>query len=242
MAKKNSNSKVEIAEVSEIGDMMSKMLEMFNQSTSMIIDQMNKNFAKHAELLHCEVFEMKKQIDELQKENGKMKNENKELRKSQEVLNERLNKMESNSDDLEQEKIKDEVIVTGIFEIQPLTASGFSSMLKKTCNTDIDPSTISKISSFKNKKGLSVVKITLPILGDKIKFLKNKKQMAQKKIFANEALTSSKFHLLMSAKALCKSQMLFSCWSRGGKIFVKKSETSQPEYIKDKAQLDNLFA
>jgi hypothetical protein len=114
--------------------------------------------------------------------------------------------------------------------------------LKKTCDIDIHPSSITKVTSVKSKTGQPVVRAKIPNINEKIALLKMRKTLAAKKVYVNEALTTQRFHLLMAAKSLCRSKQIFSAWSRSGKIFIKKSESAQPYFIRDMVSLDQLIA
>jgi regulator of replication initiation timing len=214
---------------------------MFENFTTKIIDQMNTNFTKQNELMSCELFEMKKRLDNLEKENEKLRKDNENLRVGQEVIKSKVTRVEVNSDHQDQAKIKDDIIVTGVFDIEPADATKFSSLIKSVCNADIDAAKISKISSFKNKKGQSVVRVTVADVGTRISLFKNKKNLAQKSIYVSEALTATKFHLLMAAKSFCKNKVIFSAWSKNGNIFIKKMEEGVPCLITDKTHLDSII-
>jgi hypothetical protein len=222
-------------------DLVGKMLEMFENSTSKILAQMEVNFKKQTELMTSELFDFKRRLDDIESENKKLRKENELLRKGQDTLNEKLSHCEVDVDELEQNKIKDDVIVTGSFEVEALNSQAVANFLKKTCEADIAPDCITKISSFKNKKGQTVVKMSIPNVSAKISLLKCRKSLAKKKIIVNEALSNKKFQLLMAAKALCKQKTLFSAWSKEGKIFIKKTEEGTIQLVADKQHLNSFI-
>jgi len=124
--------------------------------------------------------------------------------------------------------------------VEPLDSTTFSTFLKKTCNIDLLAASITKLSSFRNKAGQTVVRATIPNHAEKVAIFKHKKNLAEKKIYVSEALTSAKFQLLMAAKGLCKNKQIFSSWSNGGKIFIKKEAEGTPHLVKNKQELDSL--
>jgi regulator of replication initiation timing len=217
-----------------------KMFGMFESFTNKIIDQMNTNFLKQNELVSSEIFDLKIRLDNLEKENHKLRKENEDLRKGQDTMKGKLALVENSTDNIEQNKIKDDIMVTGDFSIEPLSALKFSQLMKTTCNAELDATKINKISSFKNKSGQTVVRVNISDVATRIALFKNKKTLVEKKVFVSEALTANKFQLLMAAKSLCKSKVLFSAWSKAGNIFAKKSEQSMPQLIRDRAHLDTL--
>jgi hypothetical protein len=224
--------------VNDMEPLMLKMFGMFESFTSKIISQMNFNFEKQNSLMASEMFAMQTRLDCLEKENMKLRKDNEDLRKGQETVKGKIAQVETSNDNNEQQKIKDDVIVTGEFEAEPVNPAKFSNIMKEKYNLDIDPLKISKISSFKNKNGQTVVRLTTFDIGTKISLFKNKKNLAQQKVYVSEALTATKFHLLMTAKHLCKNKDLFSTWSRNGNIYIKKTEQGIPQLIRDRAHLD----
>jgi regulator of replication initiation timing len=227
------------AKVSENGDILAKMLEMFEKFTGVIVEQMKQNAQVHSEMMSCELFDIKTRLDNLEKENLKLRQENEELKKRQGMLEGKMEKSEVALDDQEQMKLKNDVIVTGNFEVENSSAS-MANFLKKTCDVNINPASITKVATTKNKMGQNMVRMTIVNSAERIALLKSKKTLLKKKIYVSEALTNQKFQLLMASKAMCKSKYIFSAWSKEGRIFVKKTEDGIPLVVKDKTQLDSL--
>jgi hypothetical protein len=139
---------------------------------------------------------------------------------------ERTSNLETKIDDLEQDNYKNEIVISGNFEIPSLPSpSNISSLLLKTCNTSITPNTINSFFFKKNSKGQSMLKLNLN-RPEKIALLKAKKDLSKKQIYVNEVLTNLRFKLLMEAKNYCKQQKLHSTWTRNGNIFIKKAADS----------------
>ncbi len=146
----------------DIGEMINKMVDSFKRSSNKIMEQMNLNFKKHVEILTCEIFEMKKRMDQVIDENKKLKQDNAELRKDQMATKTRRDTLEANLDNAEQLKLKDNVVITGKFELpESATVTNLVSFIHKTANVVISPAAVSNIASFKNKQGLSVVKASI---------------------------------------------------------------------------------
>ena len=173
--------KNEIAKIAESGDVLGKMLEMFEKFTSKIIDEMSKNAKIHSEMMTCEMFELKKRADDLEKDNLKLRQENELIKKKQESLEARMEKYESSLDDSEQIKLKDEVVVTGNLQVESLSSVNLANYFKKSCDVTITPASITKISPSKNKMGQTVVRMTIANSAERVTLLKSKKPWLKKK-------------------------------------------------------------
>lgn len=234
--------KTKLESDSENGDILIKMMDMFEKCTSRIIEQMNANFVKQSEMLSCEMFEMKTKVDLLSQENDKLKKENKELKKDQNELYGKLRSIEERFEDHEQEKLKDEIVITGTFQIEPLNPANIASFLHKTCETSVQPSSITNFVSFKNKTGQTSIKLSVSNGAERLSLLRNKKAAANKKVFINESLTVQRYKLLMTAKSFCKSNQLLAAWTKNGNVLVRKSDSDKVLYIKNQFHLQEIVA
>jgi regulator of replication initiation timing len=219
---------------------MVKMIDLFERFTSKIIEQMNSNFTIQNELLSVEMFNLKEKVDSVLTENAKIKKENECLKHQQDVMQKRMMELEDKLDGLEQDKLKDDIVISGGFHIEPLTPNNISAFIQKNCEASVSPNSITNFYSSKNKKGDSMLKVTVTNREERISLLKCKKSLAQKKVFVSEALTTEKFKLLMAAKYACKERKILSAWTRDGKLFIKKSVEERPLFIKSHLALQNL--
>jgi predicted nuclease with TOPRIM domain len=112
-------------------DLLSKIFEGFERCTTRLVDHMTATFKRESELTSCEIFDMKKRMDNLEAENAKIIKENAELKKSLETLKLKQENNETSVDELEQNKISDEVVFTGDFQIGSPNAQNLSSFIKK---------------------------------------------------------------------------------------------------------------
>jgi hypothetical protein len=234
------NKKNEISSQTD-PDSFAKMMEVFEKFTSKILDQMNKNFNKQTELLSTELFELRKQIDLMQGQNTALQEENVKIKK--EILTQRVmfEELEQKIDQMEQDKYKDDIVITGDFEIPSVSPITISSFLHKMCpSSSISHASISSFFLSKNKTGQSLLKLTVKDRTEKISVLKSKKELAKKNIFVNEVLTNLRYKLLMTAKRLCREKKLAAAWTRNGKIFIKKTETSPIVQTKNTTHLSNI--
>jgi len=187
---------------------------------------------------------MKSKLDLVLDENKRLKKENEDLKCQLQMQDSRMNGLENKLDSLEQDKLKDDVIITIKFEVSPLSPASISSFVNSQSGgaVSVSPNSITNFHAIKTKQGDTVLKVSISNQSERISLLKNKKRFsAVKKIFINEALTAQKYKLLMAAKSLCKEQKAFSTWSRGGRIFIKIQEESVPLLVTSQNQLFNLF-
>jgi len=223
----------------EFMEAFTKMTEMFERFTSKIVDQINANFDKHADMLKCEIFNLKETVDKVAAENAELKTENDALKKQIGSQNKQLCFLEEKIDGLEQNQFKDDVVLTGDFQIDHPTPTSIA-FIKKTSDCSLSPNSISNFYATKEKLGKTMLKITINNRAERISLLKSRKTFAQKIVFVNEVLTSPKYQLLMAAKALCKEKKLFAAWSRDGKIFIKKNEQDGPHMVPNIGNLRSL--
>jgi hypothetical protein len=223
-------------------DAFAKLVELYKSCNTSLIDQMNKNFERHCELLRAEIFDLKNKFDQVEKENIKLKKENIALKNDQISQKNLLGELHLRVDDIEQEQLKNDVVLVGKFDIctAPLSPTSISTFVKNTCSAHIEAKSITKFYATKNTKGESVLKLSISNKIDRLALFKCRKSLAEKHIFVNEVLTSAKYKLLMSAKGLCKDKKLFAAWSREGKIFVRASDISKPMIISNIEQLSSL--
>jgi len=64
-------------------------------------------------------------------------------------------------DDNEQEKFKNDVVITGNLPIEAANVGSVVSFLKKSCDTTIQPTSITNFSLSKTKNGLNMLKVTI---------------------------------------------------------------------------------
>lgn len=214
-----------------------KMLEAFEKCTKTIVDQMTSNFEVQNQFLRSEIFTLKAEMDELKNENLKLKQENASMKRGHIEMKESVDSLYLRLDDIEQEKLKLDLVIGGDFDIQPLNPSSISNFLQKQCDTNISPSSITSFTGIKTKTGQKLLKMTVSKFEEKLSILKTKKRNAERKVYINEVLTNQKYHLLMEGKGLCKEKKLLAVWSRNGHIFVKKCESSPPKHVQNLSQL-----
>jgi hypothetical protein len=223
-------------------DSFAKLAEMYKTCNTSLIEQMNKNFEKHCEILRAEIFDLRNKFDQVEKENLKLKKENIALKNEQTSQKTMLVDLNLRVDNIEQEQLKNDVVLVGKFDLgtAPLSPTSISAFVKNTCSAHIEAKAITNFYVTKNIKGESVLKMSISNKIDRLALFKSRKNLAAKHIFVNEVLTSAKYKLLMCAKGLCKDKKLFSAWSREGKIFVRSSDISKPVIVTNIDHLSSL--
>jgi len=163
------------------------------------------------------------------------------LKKGQLAQHSKMAEIEGKLDQIDQDKLKDDVVITGSFELTAPSPTTISTFVKNHCNSTVSPNSISSFYATKSNKNETILKLTITHKGERIGLLKNKKALAAKKIFVNEALTPQNYKLLLAAKGLCKEKKLLSTWTRGGRaFFAKKNDSATPIPILTHIQLAQL--
>jgi len=68
------------------------------------------------------------------------------------------------------------------------------------------------------------------------------KRQGDRMIYIGENLTKKASELFFEARNMCKAKRLNSCWTRDGKVYVKRLDTDKPSYVADSVALGKATA
>uniref|UniRef100_A0A1I8PM23 PHD-type domain-containing protein n=1 Tax=Stomoxys calcitrans TaxID=35570 RepID=A0A1I8PM23_STOCA len=179
------------------------------------------------------VAENKRKLEVVQKENKALRQEVADLKNSVKFLND--------------QRVKNDCIVTGVKQIKDLSAAETIIKLSTDVGIAIEKNSISdayflKINKESEEKTI-VVKFNSRQSKETLMSIKPKlKEMeGTKKVYVNEFLSRETMDLLNYAKTL-KKMGYRSVYAASGRVFVKRGELSKAKLMRDKDDVDKLLA
>lgn len=180
------------------------------------------------------VEENRKKLETIQKENKTLKVEITTLKNSIKYLND--------------ERVKNDCLITGLTTSADETAIAAVLQLAKTTGVDIQPDIIddayfiSKRRSVTNDMKSVVVKMKSKKSKEKMMSMKPKLKEGEntKNIYIQDFLSRESMQLLNYARTL-KTVGYRSVYAAGGRIFIKKSELSKPKIIHSEDDVNKLL-
>uniref|UniRef100_A0A1I8NKJ5 PHD-type domain-containing protein n=1 Tax=Musca domestica TaxID=7370 RepID=A0A1I8NKJ5_MUSDO len=178
------------------------------------------------------VAENNRKLELVQKENKALRQEVTDLKKSVKFLND--------------QRVKNDCIVTGVREIKDLSAAATIVKLSKAAGVEIEEKSISDAfflrSRKENERKTVVVKFDSRKSKEALMSIKPKlKDMEDtKNVYVNDFLSRECMELFNYAKSL-KKVGYRSVYVSSGRVFVKKSDLSKAKLIRDKDHVDKLL-
>ncbi len=83
------------------------------------------------------------------------------MKQEQVPLKKRIADLEIKVDNSEQQRLRDDLVITGDFQIEPLSPANISSFDKKSCGTELPSSSITNCYATKSKQGKTVLNVTI---------------------------------------------------------------------------------
>lgn len=181
-----------------------------------------------------DVAENKRKINEIENENKKLKTEIKSLKFSVKILNEH--------------RLKNDCVISGL-KVTDEKMSAFETIAKISENigVKIDNNTVEDAYFLKNKNKNNenktvVVKFTSKMQKDK--FMSSKAKLKEnedtKKIYINNFNSKETMHLYNYAKSL-KSIGYQYVFIKNGRVFAKRSDTSNQQLIREEDEVDKIL-
>lgn len=187
------------------------------------------------------------QLDDIRKENKELKKILKEDGREKEIMKERISHLEETMERNEREKIKNNIIITGVEKqeneggrLADIVRSIAGSMNVKletadliACNrkegrTDCPP-IIVQLAHKELKQKILDARRTIGSIKTRECNIKGKNN----EIYLNEQLTTQNTALFYQARLLRKEKQYRYVWTRDGNIYLKKADTTQKIKIKN---------
>ncbi|XP_073843989.1 uncharacterized protein [Musca autumnalis] len=178
-------------------------------------------------------FENSKRIENVEKENVKLKGEVKTLQETVKMLNDH--------------RVKKDCIINGISVQENKNAVETVIEISETVGVEISESNIDeayflKKNNSNNKKQSLIVKFNTKSTKDKLMEAKNKLKNNDntKQVYINDLLSKESLELFNYAKSL-KTVGYNYIFTKGSRIFVKKSAINKPKIIHTKEDVDEIL-
>ena len=133
----------------------------------------------------------------------------------------------------DKEKYKKMVEMSGLEADSPKIAIETCKEIIKNIS-DVEPKNIKIKSTFKKKgKKFYICQIKLKSREETINILKNKRNVGNKNIFINEALTDHQKSIFLEVLKLKKDKKIQSCYTRGGLTYFKENGSEKAFLVRD---------
>lgn len=198
-----------------------------------LTEAMNFMSSKFDEMMKG-VSENKKKINNIEKENLKLKNEIKTLKESVKFLNDN--------------RVKNDCVVIGVNVKEGASAAETIIDVSKSIGVELKKENIEEAYFLKKHSNAASAKQNLVVkfntksakenlMQSKIKF---KDYENTKSVYVNDFLSKESLELFNYAKTL-KSVGYHSVYSNGGKIYARKSQINKPRIIRSAEDVDNIL-
>lgn len=174
-----------------------------------------------------------------------------EIRNENARLNTKLNNIENNLDEMQQNKIKNNIIINGVYEVENENMEDVLINIGKMIYVDIRTTDIISAERKMTSSDASgmprsiIIKLNNTKKRDQI--LTNQKQRNNyninndhRPIYISEQITPRKQHLCKIARDLKRNGIIKFIWVKNGDILIRKTENSKTVSIKHFDQLTKL--
>lgn len=204
-----------------------------------------KEVAETHEKQNTKISTMKLELDDVKSENVKMKRMIERLNFELCKRDEKIEKLESQIDDLKQEKLENNVRIVGLEEHDRdeddvhKMAKEYKMKLKKS-----DIAEIIRLGKQGKKKKCRDVIVRFKDKAKREEFYRcrkmNREKNAMQGVYINDHLTESRSKLFYSARQLVRHKKINSAWTQGGNVLVRIQDTSSPLHITTQQQLRDI--
>ncbi|KAK3714628.1 hypothetical protein QZH41_002630 [Actinostola sp. cb2023] len=240
-------------------EMIFKILMNVQENTKEIMED-NKNIKKEFEEVKKALDHQSSTIDELTRENIKLKaiatEQERKLKLHKEEVQEFKNKLEELEvfqDEMNQYQRKHNLEIHGIPEKEDEDLEVTIKDLGEVLDVEIEYSDIDIVHRLPSRQSIRPIIVKFLSYSDKkelyearrkLKTFKNTdggKLNGATKIYINENLTSSRKRLYAEVRKRVKQNGWFTAWTKDGKIFVKKERGGPTHKITKQVDLEDLY-
>lgn len=247
----HSKKKYLFLEIKEHKENKTEEQEEDTQSSDSEDEVTNNTIYKKLKDMEKSIEFMAAQFDKMQKENKEIKKLLKENSKENEHLKERIMELENVIEGIEKEKVQNNIIINGIVKqekeekveevvtkvLQKLNVNAENKIIKCYRKNDQERSPIIvELREGTTKTEILQARKDIEKLTDKDCQLRGKNNT----VYINEQLTNTMNKLFYSVRDLKKNKKIAYAWTREGKVYARKTDTSQKIRIKNKTDLLKL--
>lgn len=213
-----------------------------------LIQSKQDKFQRSLDVLQTTINDYKEIMDGLTEENIELKNQN-------EILHSRIDNIEYNMDNQQQQKLNKNIIINGVIEENDENTLDIVTKICESIEVIINANQIKSVHRMKTANVNSgfpssiIVEFTDEnIKKDIIKKKKNKSIKTQsigingedRNIYISEHLTPRKQFLFKSARDIKRKNGIKYAWANDGDVFIRKSDTSRIIKLKNINQLNSF--
>ena len=214
-----------------------------NEWMENITKLLKEGFERQLEVLHSEIFQLKKALDEEREKRGVLEKENCELRGEVRYIHGELDFLNGKIEQFDQERRQNDIVVSNI---EATDTSDPNKLLQSIVNKTLLVEVISDcdlISTTVIRKWGTQKMNLIGKLKDKMTkkaILTQKKMFVQNKLYVKENLTPYKYGLFKAAKDFAHKEGYKFVWTRDGNVYIRRNEDSNQILVKNKSMISVL--
>ena len=218
-----------------------KMMKTFMET---LLLNVKESFERSFSALQAELFEMRRVFERETFHRQQLEEEVKELRDGMEKLNREVVQVREREEDAEQEKRNLDIVIDNVpaDKVSDKTDHFCSTVNKVLLAEVIKEDDVERVEHFLNRKKPQKMTIIATLKNDfeRKEIMRQKKMFREKNLFVKENLIKSRYQLLKLTREFAQRNFFKFVWTRGGKIFIRKSETSPAICVRRRGQLDEF--